>query len=447
MSGSPPSSSSPSSLRHLLVENAAWLAVSIALAVVVWFAAVNQQNPVLQQRFRDTIPVHVLKDDTMLVVNPPSDVQVVVRAPSTVWDLLTPDDITVNADLRGKAAGTYTVTLQAALAPARQGAVSEVLPSQVTIELAKRSEQVFNITVVPTQNPTVGFFVKSAVPATPTVTVSGSEDAVKRVVAVDARVDLAAQNKPLSRTLDLVAVDANNDTVSDVELTPPQVTVAFDIEPRPGVSVVAVAPNLQKSTLPQGYLLRTYSADPSSVAVQGELASIEALNGTVATDPIDLSGKTQSFTQTVKLALPPGVTLTDPIDVTVSVQIDPINGTLEFSDIPVLTQGLDQADFAINLQPDHVSVIVNGPQTVLDTLQASDITVIAPLNGLGGGTFTVTLQASIAHAGLTSANVSLPDAQVQVTIRALQPTPTLTPSPSPPPTAIPTAAATASVTP
>jgi YbbR domain-containing protein len=437
----------PTTPRRFIIENAVWLLGSTLLAVIVWFAAVNQQNPVQQQRFRDTIRVNVLKDDTMLVVNPPLPVQVVIRAPSTVWTILQDDDITVNADLRGKPAGSYTVALTAALSSARLGAVSEVLPSQITIELAKSSEQVFNVNVSAIQSPPVGFQIANAKPSVPTTKVSGSEAQVKRVAAVEARMNLSDQSKPVTRTVDLLAVDAEGNVVPDVTLVPQQVTVTVDIQPRPGVTVLNIAPTFQESTLPQGYLLSNYSAAPVRVAVRGERTIIEALNGSIPTDPIDLTGKTQSFTQTVKLALPNGVTLTDPVDVVVTVQVEAINVTREFVNIPVQTQGLDPADFAITLQPDHVTVIVKGPQTALDAVQASDLTVIAPLAGLGGGTYTVTLQASIAHAGLTNANLSIPNVQAQVTIRALHPTSTPTITPTVPPTAIPPPGPTASPTP
>ena len=437
----------PNSVRTFLLGNLIWMAGSVGLAIVIWFAAVNQQNPIEQQRFPNTIPVQVLQDADLLVVNPPTPVQVIVRAPRSVWDVLQSNDITVTADLRGKSAGTYTVALNAALSPARQGAASEVLPSQVTITLAKRSEQAFNITVQQTQTPPVGFIVNKQTASVPTATVSGSDDAVKRVSAVVARVSLASQDKPLTRTLDLLAVDTNNDVVSGVTLDPEQVTVTFDIQPRPGVRVLSVAPILRENTLEQGYLLRSYTANPSSIAVQGDPSSIEALNGTIGTEPIDLTGKTAPFTQTVKLALPDGVTLTDPVDIVISVQIDPITATREFPNVPIQTQGLDPTEFAIAMQPDHVTVIVTGPQAALDTLQASDITVIAPLNGLGGGVNTVVLQASVAHAGLTNTDLNLPNRQIQVTIRALHPTPTLTPSLTPPPTLTPTPAATGSATP
>ena len=139
--------------------------------------------------------------------------------------------------------------------------------------------------------------------------------------------------------------------------------------------------------------------------------------------------------------------MTDPVDIVVTVQIDPITGTREFPNVPIQTQGLDKTEFEITMQPDHVNVIVSGPQSALDTLQSTDITVIAPLNGLNAGANTVVLQASVAHPGLTNTDLNLTDRQIQVTIRALHPTPTLTPSLTPPVTMTPTGVATGKATP
>ncbi len=438
---------SPSrALLHLFTDNLGWLVGSIMLAVIVWFAAVNQQNPVEQQRFRDTIPVQVLKDESLLIVNQPSAVQVVVRAPRNVWDVLQANDITVSADLRGKPAGTYTVPLVAAMSPVRQGAVSDVLPSQVTVTLAKSSERSFDIAVTYLSDPPVGYMVASRKTSEPSAKVSGSEDQVNRVAAVVARVALAEQSKPITRAITLQAVDGAGDSVSGVTITPGQVTAVIDIEPRPDVTVLKVAPALNYASMPQGYNLKESKSAPETVAVRGDSVTIGAMNGTVNTELIDLTNKTASFTQTVKLALPDGVSLTDPVNVVVSVTIDPVTVTRTFANIPVQPQGLDSNDFSIVVKPDTVSVSVTGPVALVNSVQASDISVVAPLADLGGGTFPITLQASItSHAGLSSANLSIQSPQVQVTILALHPTPTPTVTPTPRPT--PTPLATASATP
>src|SRR5262249_77094 len=141
-----------------------------------------------------------------------------------------------------------------------------------------------------------------------------------------------------------------------------------------------------------------------------------------------------------KLALPVGVTLIDPVEVTVTVNIEPLVGSREFDNVPVQPQGLDPADWTITVQPDHVSVIVNGPATPLEALTDSDISVIAPLGGLSAGKSTVTLQASITKPGFSSQDVVLPNPKAEVTIVSLHPTatPTAGPTRTPEPTLTPT---------
>ncbi len=77
-----------------------------------------------------------------------------------------------------------------------------------------------------------------------------------------------------------------------------------------------------------------------------------------------------------------------------------------------------------------MSVIVSGPQPLLDALDASEISVIAPLGGLSAGKTSVTLQASVNAPSINSQDIVIPNAKVDVTIVALHPTATPTPGPT-----------------
>jgi YbbR domain-containing protein len=432
------------SWRARLLENGLWLLGSFILALFVWYAAQNQNNPVQEKIFGGRVAVRVLKDDTLLVIEPPNPVQVVVRAPRSVQDTLDTSEIIVTADLRNQPAGKYSIPLTGALATNRIGTISEILPAAVSIELVKKSEAAFNITLSPVRAPPVGFEVNNTQFSESTARVSGSEDAVKRVVGVVARADLGDQTKTITRTITLIAIDSERRAVNEVLITPVQVEAVINIQPRPGVTVLKVTPKLLTSTLPIGYVVNNYSVEPAVVAVRGDRSVIEALNGTIETDGINLQNKVGSFTQTVRLALPDGVNLTDPVNIVVSVGIEAINVTREFTNIPVTTQGLDPADYQITVQPTTVNVIVKGPLQAVNTLDIKEITVIAPLAGLSAGTSTITLQAAVAHAGLTNSSLSIPNPEVRVTIVALRPT--ATGAATRPPTVTPTATPT-SVTP
>jgi YbbR domain-containing protein len=429
------------SWRARFIENALWLIGSFVLAIFVWYAAQNQSNPVQEKIFGGRVPIRVLKDDTLLVTAQPNPAQVVIRAPRSVQDTLDASEIIVTADLRARPAGKYTVPLVGALAANRTGAVSEILPTEVTIELVKKSEAAYEIQLVQTRTPPVGFEVGTYQFNETTARVSGSEDAMRRVVGVVARVDLLDRTNTVTRTVTLSAIDGEGRAVNEVTILPTQVDVVINIQPQPGVTVLKVTPRLLTSTLPIGYVVSNYSVAPDVVAVRGDRAIIEALNGVIGTDEINLANKVGPFTQTVRLALPEGVALTDPVNIVVSVQIEAISVTREFTNIPIQTQGLDPADFQITIQPTTVNVIVKGPLQAVNTLEARQITVIAPLAGLGAGTSTVTVQATVAHDGLTNTSLSIPNPEIRVTIIALRPT--STPTATRPPTVTPTITPTA----
>ncbi len=426
-----------------ILDNLTWLGGSLALAVLVWYAAVSAQDPVEQRRYTSRVPIEIKHDEGLLVLNaPPTTAQVMIRALRSVWDRLDVEDISVQANLSNRGPGSYDVELHGALLRDRRGSVTDIQPGFIRVELVRRAEKLVNVVVQATADPPVGF-IPTMTPAQATGRVVGPEAQVRQVESLLAQISLRDQRARFSSTVTLVPVDADRKPVAGVTVTPVEVVVDVDIQPRPGTTEVSVIPNFV-GELPRGYVRGNYTWEPNRIVVRGDQSAITAMNGVLLTDRIDLTGKTQTFTQTVKLALPFGVNLPDPKDITVTVKIEPVIVSREFADIPVQPQGLDPADFQITVQPDRVSVIVKGPQSVVEALTASDISVFAPLSGQAAGKVTVTLQASISRSEINSRDVVIPNARAEVTIVARNPTPTptqgptRTATPTPTPTATPT---------
>ncbi len=412
---------------------------SLALAVLVWYAAVSAQNPVEQRRFPSRILIKMLTDEGMLIVNDaPQTAVVTVRAPRTVWDVLEAGEIQVEADLTKLGPGTHTVQLRGSLLEARQGVITDIQPAEVTVELAKRGDKLVSIEVIRVSEPPPGL-TSSPKLSVNQARITGPEDLVKQVASAQARIELQERRTSFSETVRVIPVDDNNKEVTGVTVVPAQVTIDMEIQPRPDVTELSVVARLT-GDLPSGYLRRNYNWEPKTVAVRGDRTTIDSMNGVVSTEPIDLTGQTKTFTQRVKLALPPGVVLVDAVDITVTVEIEPKQGNREFDNIPVQPQGLDPADFTITVQPDRVNVIVNGPEPILNELTPADISVIAPLSGLSAGKYPVTLQGSVTKEGINSSDIVIPNARAEVTIVARNPTvtpttgPTRTPTPTPAPT-------------
>jgi len=252
---------------------------------------------------------------------------------------------------------------------------------------------------------------------------------VQRVQAAQAAIGLSNQRSPLTVSVPLLPVDSDNKVVPNVSVVPSSMIIAIQVQLRPDGAELAVDPRFS-GDLPTGYFRSNYSWEPRRMVVRGDRTAIEQMNGVIPTEPINLSGRTQTFTQTVKLSLPTGVILPDPTDIVITVEIQPVPDSREFANIPVQVQGLDPADYMITIKPDKVSVIVTGPKVVVDALTDKDISVFAPLTGLTPGKHTVTLQASVARAEITRDDVTVPNNQAEVEIIARNPTQTPTPGPT-----------------
>lgn len=424
-----PSSRSGSLIRRLVWDNLIWLLGSLLLAVMVWYAAVSTLNPVDQQRFSNPVTISLTPDSGMMVVHQSAQTALVtVRALKQTLDELTSDDVNVMADLSNLTPGQHTIDLKASLLRNHHGQVLNIQPAQIIVELAKRDEKLIKISVPASTQPPVGFYIFSATPDQPQAKVSGPENKVKQVTTVQAQIDTADRRARFSTTVVLVAVDANDHPIDGLVLSPAQVTVDVDIQERPDGTVLQVIPTFS-GDLPTGYLRSNYTLKPDRVFVRGDSTVIRAMQGAISTEAIDLTGQTQNFKQTVKLIVPNGVSLPDPTDITVTVEIRAELISRTFANIPIQPQGLDPADYTIIVTPERVNITITGPRSVVDALTASDISVFAPLTGLSAGTtHAVVLQASVAKPGIESQNIAFSDARAEVTITARHPTPTPTPA-------------------
>ncbi len=93
-----------------LKDNLGTLVLAFTLAVMVWFVVAREINPMVEQAFDESIPVQLLNQPAGLVftntggterLNRPPErrVQVVVRGPKQLVDLLQVEDFSAVVDL------------------------------------------------------------------------------------------------------------------------------------------------------------------------------------------------------------------------------------------------------------------------------------------------------------------------------------------------------------
>ncbi len=425
-----------------LGENLAWLAGSLILAVFVWIAATIEQNPVEVRRFPQRIPIEIVTDDGMIVTNNPiSSAQVVLRTQAAVWEILRSEDIIVHADLTGMQPGTYTVDLEVEVASNRRVVVEDWQPRQITVSIDRAAEILVQVNPNIRSSPPTGFEVTDVTIEPPEVRVTGPASQVDRVTEASIALNLRDERNAFTRDFRVSAVDEEGRTVSGVTIDPPEVSATVSIQPREDFREVFVTPNIIGEPAP-GYVIFSITYEPQTVLVSGRPSALEQIPGTLPTAPIDLSGQTESFSRTVPIQLPPGVFLPSEQNVTVTVTIDTLTANRRFEHLPIQVQGLNP-DMEAVIAPTEVTMLITGPQPILDTLTPDDISILADLTDLPPGGHQVPLVAVVNREGLENASISVlpPMLDVQIQPRTAEQTPEATALPSPTPTAASTQAA------
>lgn len=408
-----------SSNRHFILDNLLWFTGSMVLAFFIWMIATFQSDPILQQRFRERVPIRMNPDPGLLVTLPTTtnrQASVVIRAPNSIMELLTSDEILVTADLSGLGAGEHTVELKATLAR-QQTSVVDISPHQMHVTLEEAAQRQVPLRAVIINEPPTGY--SRGEPSfnlnLNQVLISGPASKVNSVVAAQVELDLLQQRNPIEVDLKLTPMDADGNIVTDVTLDPQTVRVGVKIRRRDDVREISVRPNVQGMP-PEGYVLNALSYEPQSVLVSGTPSQLAALADTLSTQAIDLSNHTSSFEVSVPVVLPNSdLVLLSGQNITVSVEITPVTTSRQFENIPIKVLGISEP-LEARIVPNTVSVLVNGPQLSVNALTENDVNVILDLNGLVAGNYTLPLTVSVGQGEIPNEGISVLPGEVDVQI-------------------------------
>jgi YbbR domain-containing protein len=385
--------------------NALWFITSLVLAFMVWLIATMQVDPVRVEVFNN-VPIQFVDNDAMIISNRASlrrTVRVTVRARDSVLQLMTSEDLTVRADISNLPAGTHAVQLQ--VSTPRRAAV-DTQPAQLTVVLEQKQARQKQVVLEIIGEPPAGYTRSEPELSVTQVIVEGTLAQVDRVDSLRATVDLSDQRTRFTDDLSLVPVSANGTILNDVEVHQQTVSVTIDIRQREDVLTVPIRPVIDFDSAAPGYAVRLDTYTPQTAIIRGSPATLTLLPDLLDTATIDLTGRTTSFTISVPTLLPEAldsgqVTILEGQDVNVRIVVEARLAQTQFDDVPVTVLGEGQG-LRVRVIPSRVTVLVTGPQPLLDQLSVADLTVTVDVDGLGVGTYDLEpramLEAAIASA-------------------------------------------------
>jgi YbbR domain-containing protein len=422
--------------------------LAFVLALAVWVTAVTAANPDVTQAFPNPIPIEFIGQDPGLVMTGTviRQVQVTLRAPRSIWDILLSGDVPIRAvvDLTGLKAGTRSVNVQVQIST-RPVRIISVNPQAFDLSLEQLVTVTMPVELTLNGDPAIGYKAGNVVMDPAKAVISGPESFVAQVKHIRASLDLTNARQSVDTSLPIQAVAESGSIVTGISVNPDRIRVSLPVIQQGGYRDLAVKVMIT-GQLAGGYRLKNISAAPLIVTVYSEnLPLIESLPGFVETVPLDLSGASSNINTHLTLNLPGGVLLIGDQTVSVQIEIVPIEDSRQVSFRQVEVIGLSPG-LSAQLSPTTVDVILAGPLPVLNALQPSDVHVRIDLTGLAIGTYQLTPIVIVVGEGVTVQSILPGTVEVTIT-KATATTPTPTPTLSPTPTLKPIPFPTPTITP
>jgi YbbR domain-containing protein len=373
-----------------LRENLGTLFLALILAITAWVAAVSQEDPIIEQVFESALEIEYqgLQDGLTIVGEVPETGQITLRAPSSVWLLLSQDDLRLTVDLSNVEAGNHRLQIEPVI-NSRATQMTALEPSMVELEIELLATKIIDIDVALEGNPGADYRAEEPIVAIDRTTIIGPTTIVDRVVKALVRIDLNSRQQSIDQEFTLIPVDEAGDPVTGIALEHENVQITLAITRIENIRRLVVIPNVTGQDLleQQGYYrVTSISVTPPEVAIFSDDAeALEALPGFLETIPIEIEDRTTSVDQRVPLDIPEGFSLIGEQSVRVEVSIAPITTTVSLTR-PVEIQSVRLGLYSY-VSPEEVDLILTGPAIILDELQPEQVRVIIDVLNLDQGTY------------------------------------------------------------
>ena len=379
------------SARIFTKANLIRMIISLILALILWGWINTIEDPRRGRTFDNlTVTSQNLSSDLVLTTTVPN-ASVHLEGPQSAVLPLTPSRIVPLIDLSNiTAPGVYTVPIETA--DIDEIWTVDVTPSEIQLTVERRVSKKMALQTEIAGEIGSNRQINSITASVSEVTVEGSETAVNLVASVGLPVTVGTQTRTFTENFSPVARDADGAIVDDVVIDPGTVSVTVDISQRG--KEVAVVP--QFAGLPaSGYRVTGQVSNPLTVIVDGPsdwLADVVA----VQTEPIDITGATESVRQTVAIVdLPPGASVITPSDGQVNVQISIVADGVRQEFLGLQVVATNAGAFNVLIEPSQIDVTLFGTASALAQLTSSDILVRVDVTGLGPGVYQLTPEVSL----------------------------------------------------
>jgi YbbR domain-containing protein len=360
---------------------------SLLIATLLWGWVTELNDPFITVKYRELDISAEPLDDSLNIVTTLPRASVTLRGPQSKLDEIERNEISVTLDTSEVTApGEYRLEL---LVTTPDGPSERTVePTELPVTIEEEISEIMPIEVrrvIPEDDPRE---ITSISPETTQVTVSGPSSAVNRVDKVLLPVTVDNHPSSFEEVFTPYAVDTNGQRVSEVQVLPGQISTTVEVQTRgKRVSIIPVVNGVPA----EGFSMQQRSAIPDSIVVDGPEDALESLLF-INTEPVDITGATQSISRQVGLSnLPTGVTVIEPASGRVEVRVaieDTSSSAQTLTGLPVQPINLGPG-LTASIDPASIDVTVDGPGDTLSNMTPSDVKIRIDLANLDTGTYEI----------------------------------------------------------
>jgi YbbR domain-containing protein len=372
-------------VMRTVTRNLVLLLWALGMAILVWVAATNEENPNRAGTFGNPIPVEQTGLEPGLVILETSGDTVVVtlQGPKDGWDALRTSSFYAWLDLSGVEPGRHDLQVFARCSVPYMTIV-KTEPERITVHLERSVQKKVPVQVNILADPPLGYGVGTYTVQPDEVTVSGPESLVGPVTRAVVDMDLSGTTVGIREAARPVAENAQGQEVTGVTIDPQRVVVVVPVEQLLSYKTAPVRAVLNGEPAP-GYWVHNVVVVPAAVTLMGTLSALEPVQF-VDTVPVSIEGIRNNTYQDVKLMLPEGVTLSERDSVLVRVEVNPVPGG-QFVRRPVEIRGLDEERLSAGLSSSMVDIELSGDLVTLRDLQPQYVFAFVDVTDLAAGVY------------------------------------------------------------
>lgn len=385
-------------IKRAVTDNLPFKILALLFAIALWMIVVNVDDPTQTKTF--TTSVQVINEEVLTeqgkyysLVNNNNTVSFRVTAARSILEKLTSSDFTAVADMKNLEENKR-IPVDITVNRYASNVSLSAKRLYLDVEVGNKMTNKFVIRAETAGEPAEGYVVDQVEVTPNVITVNGPEEYVSKIEYVKAVCDVSDVNTDITENVVPVFYDEKGKEVdtTHLELSISTVDISVHMASTKEVSVTVDAQDI----LAEGVEVEKITTSPTKIAIKGDMGILNTVTSiSIPSDVLQLSGVTEDITTTVDITsfLPEGVTLIDPNDAQVSVEIKVAAKESRKYQIPTANLAVKNlsGNQKASLEGETIEMTITALPSQLERISAETISGYVDVSGLAPGTHPVSV--------------------------------------------------------